>query len=421
MNIYKVQLTDLEKLSPEIILNDTVTYIPLNHIEFRAEEKNLDRLWHLNRYDFPLSDAEFLNYFTHQQAWRTFLDSDENLGCFIEENIAAQINYQEIHNAIDLLDDDWDVFFPYNRFGKNKEISKHSLKLLNPNTREMIEKEPYFLGLCWGSSIYFLSKKGAKRLLEIKDIKQRVEDEMFYQSTNDNLEIYFESFDGFDVEAHPCFLPQERLRNINHAVLNYNTWEPEMKNIAKEMLAIFGEIGKKNNIDLILQGGSHLGYVRHGGIMPWDDDIDIGIEEHHIENFKKIISTYHGIHIKPFIEYPTNTVYYKIWSDNGSKIDRFEWTFPFIDLWLYNCIDKDYVFKNGIICPNSNIHPAVEIDFEGACLKIPYNSLECLDSRYIDWRRTIRIYPYSHKEERSRPHQLKTAITVDHHGRIIIA
>jgi len=54
------------------------------------------------------------------------------------------------------------------------------------------------------------------------------------------------------------------------------------------MLEAFVEVCKKNNLRYFLLGGSVLGAVRHSGIIPWDDDIDIGMPRKDYEKFLKI-------------------------------------------------------------------------------------------------------------------------------------
>lgn len=46
-----------------------------------------------------------------------------------------------------------------------------------------------------------------------------------------------------------------------------------------EMLCYFDDICKKIGIEYGLDGGNVLGAVRHGGFIPWDDDIDVHIRK----------------------------------------------------------------------------------------------------------------------------------------------
>ena len=50
-------------------------------------------------------------------------------------------------------------------------------------------------------------------------------------------------------------------------------WEIEM-----QILDAFVSICKTKGLSYYLIGGSLLGAVRHNGFIPWDDDIDIGME-----------------------------------------------------------------------------------------------------------------------------------------------
>lgn len=64
-----------------------------------------------------------------------------------------------------------------------------------------------------------------------------------------------------------------------------------VKDIQKKILEIIKYIDKicrKNNIVYYIMGGTALGAVRHGGFIPWDDDLDIFMTSDQYEKFKKI-------------------------------------------------------------------------------------------------------------------------------------
>lgn len=59
----------------------------------------------------------------------------------------------------------------------------------------------------------------------------------------------------------------------------------KLQSIEYEILLEFKKICEENRLDYFLIGGTLLGAVRHGGFIPWDDDIDVGMERSQYETF----------------------------------------------------------------------------------------------------------------------------------------
>ena len=61
--------------------------------------------------------------------------------------------------------------------------------------------------------------------------------------------------------------------NYNEKIIDLE----EQKEILLQILKYIDDICRKNDIKYTLVGGSLIGAIRHKGIIPWDDDIDIGL------------------------------------------------------------------------------------------------------------------------------------------------
>lgn len=58
--------------------------------------------------------------------------------------------------------------------------------------------------------------------------------------------------------------------------------------VETEILEIFDTFCKKHNLKYSLYAGTALGAVRHGGFIPWDDDIDVCMVRSDYEKFLKL-------------------------------------------------------------------------------------------------------------------------------------
>lgn len=62
-----------------------------------------------------------------------------------------------------------------------------------------------------------------------------------------------------------------------------------LQEILLTMLKDFDEICKNNDINYFIYFGTNIGAVRHGGFIPWDDEIDIGLFREDYEKLIKIL------------------------------------------------------------------------------------------------------------------------------------
>ena len=100
-----------------------------------------------------------------------------------------------------------------------------------------------------------------------------------------------------------------------------------------KLFKIFNEICNKNKIPYWTHGGTLLGAVRHGGSIPWDDDIDVCMMRDDIHKLEKVLAK---------TDYHITIVYDSV---NVSKQLRFRSKNPnmpcFVDIFIF-----DYATEN---------------------------------------------------------------------------
>lgn len=114
--------------------------------------------------------------------------------------------------------------------------------------------------------------------------------------------------------------------------------EQELKKVQLDMLAFIDKSCRAEQIAYSLGGGSLLGSVRHGGYIPWDDDIDLVLER---ADYDRLMSLF----MKALPE-PYGLIYYKVRNTY----------LPFAKLY-----DKRTIFRSSL--DNLNQGTGVFIDF----------------------------------------------------------
>ena len=125
-----------------------------------------------------------------------------------------------------------------------------------------------------------------------------------------------------------------------------------------EVLHAFDEVCRQNGIAYFADSGCLLGAVRHGGFIPWDDDIDLGILREDFEKLKSLPKEVWGNKIEFVTAGDDDLRHDKIFSRvylKNSKIQSYDdvenWIDPttgkawntsvLIDLYIFDTIPDD--------------------------------------------------------------------------------
>jgi lipopolysaccharide cholinephosphotransferase len=182
----------------------------------------------------------------------------------------------------------------------------------------------------------------------------------------------------------------------------------QLYNLTMEVDALFSQ----HHLRYWATCGTLLGMARHGGMIPWDDDVDLAILDEDSPFLESLKSELNKVGLELY--YYEGPCFYKIFPIDGSPIQKentnefFPWKYPFID--IFPLIEKDgkITYKNERWqqnFPNDFVLPQdlalVKLPYGPLFLPAPKGYLEYVRRQYgEDWN-DVAYVQYCHRLEKS--------------------
>lgn len=259
---------------------------------------------------------------------KTSLKEDD----FLEFSITDRVEDSELINHIVLYNKTSYTMIAhiYNRYSfvlKKEQIKEHFYYLSNINriNQRRIKNE----------NIVFLKNDGVFLLANSPNEMMKLVDEL-EKICNSNYNEYL-------------YVGGEFLQ-IKDELKGCRVTKKEHKEIMLQMLSYFSDICIKNNIKYSLSGGTLLGAVRNGGMIPWDDDIDVILTR---TEFNKMLRVFNDDNkrfvIKCFDKDKNDKYTYARLVDNNTIISNSKNTFATGDGIFIDCLPIDGTPNNSLI------------------------------------------------------------------------
>ncbi|KAL8582760.1 hypothetical protein ACOMHN_021872 [Nucella lapillus] len=166
-----------------------------------------------------------------------------------------------------------------------------------------------------------------------------------------------------------------------------------------------------HNISHFLVEGSLLGAFRHGGVIPWDDDIDLAVDEPDVEKVQRVLSCIPGytLRMQPSMQWKFFAKNARVVtaasdsrilqpeeleeSEKKDYVTRFHpatdvvMRYPFVDIFMMDN-DGSFIWSKTSFTLVTNlyrvedIYPLKEVDFDGTRAPVPHHSTKLLKLIY---------------------------------------
>jgi len=191
-----------------------------------------------------------------------------------------------------------------------------------------------------------------------------------------------------------------------------NVWEDtnkhgeKYKDVLMQMITSMNKIFEEHNMPYFFIFGNLIGVIRHNGLIPWDDDVDIAMHNDDCIKLMKLHKEFRkaGLGIEKTNVITTQIIKIYPLSEKSvlSPIWKFSW--PFIDIFSYKDKSEDSIYIRGTdglndiqIFKKDDIFPLKPYNLYGVDVNIPNKPEKILDQLYPGWDKLCYSSPLIHR------------------------
>lgn len=311
------------------------------------------------------------------------IDKDYHNCNLIIDDVEEVLKCNKMQTLFDIVYMRW--FLHANDYEKSKNIFNYAVDNLKPNGLICIEVRSHNDDELKKNSIYNEDDKSYetthKRWLYTIDMCKKL-------ALDNDCDVLYCEEDYFSPNAHTetenplliRFICRKKLLPYYEQSENYDTYKhllPIMKNNAMTSYAhldIMNKLLEKHNIKYVAVAGTTLGLNRHGGIIPWDNDIDLGFINGEWEKLVSITEELesNGLKLTPRPDQNNKLMHFGL-------IDCLHLHHIDSDIkWIHNC----YCGIAGTFCRVDEYENTVKQIFGYSYVHSPVTSVKSLSHRY---------------------------------------
>jgi len=217
------------------------------------------------------------------------------------------------------------------------------------------------------------------------------------------------------------------LKTVQDKICTVPVTDADLKKISPEDRGLFYSLLKKVSTILDRQkvpfwaiSGTLLGAVRHQGMVPWDDDLDIIIRVEEVQRFENLAKDLNKIGLQLYVY---GNYFYKIFTKDGNPIYKedgslYPWKYPFLDVFVVNelqgkirIVSHNYplidlypacgLYKGWWLYPHELLMPQLFLPFGPMPIPVPHDPQAILTREYgSDWNSVAYMW-HNHASEKA--------------------